>query len=414
MNLYKSIINSKKIKSIMSFCFFIFYFVMDFIFIIFCIVSNLISYKKLYQKDTILISAADENYYKYLTQLLTNLDQFNFFSKIIIYDLGMSEEQVIFLEKNFKIEVRDFKFSKYPNFLQSRNVEHDNKLGSYAWKAVIIKEVATEFNKQVFWFDSANKIKVNFVLAKIALTNLGVFSTYSVGRIREWTYSSVVSDLKVNKKIAKKPNLNGAIIGFDINNRKGLEILNNWEELCLDKKLISPPGSSRENHRHDQSLLSIVTYEKKLKYYPKVEKFYGVEIHQWYDRIYYIQESQNNIFNELRLNWYREYGNISTKTFRNSKLIIFLDIDSLLNFPLHKLRNKQSFVNSKILLKPNLSLKNKLLIKLSNLKLVSTITENTKIKKGNIYFIDKNLESIENIKEHTFKFFENLTTFENE
>ena len=176
--------------------------------------------------------------------------------------------------------------------------------------------------------------------------NLGFFSPHSTGTVKQWTYPSVLSDLNVSQNIAKKPNLNGAIIGFNIKNKSSFDLLNEWSESCLVKEYISPKDSSRENHRHDQSLLSILAYSKKINYYPKISFFFGISIHNWHDRIYFIQEPVNKYLNSVRKSWYKNYGNISTTTFKKAKIIIFLDTKSYNKFLKIRLLNKHSYVFS--------------------------------------------------------------------
>ena len=388
-----------KFKILKKYINFIIYLIIDTTFIFYCCVANLIKHKKLYEKNLILVSAVDDKYYKYLKKLILNIQKYKFFTKIIIYNLGMTSDQIFELNSNPKLEVRDFRFDDYPSFIKGRNLAHDNKLGAYAWKSVVIREVALEHNQQTIWLDSANKINRLFVFSKIALLNLGFFSPYSTGTIQQWTYHSVLSDLNINPKIEKKPNLNGAIIGFDVRNQKGLKLLNEWNENCLVQQYISPEGSSRENHRHDQSLLSIFSYKYKFFYYPKSKSLYGVSIHNWDDRIYFIQTSENDLLDKLRKSWYKEYGNISTTTFKKAKIIIFLDINSYLKFNKMRLLNKNSYV-------------------FVNYKLNQQMLNNnrfTGLHKKSKYFLKKSVNFIETkdlsnqiIKDSTYKKFKKL------
>ena len=72
--------------------------------------------------------------------------------------------------------------------------------------------------------------------------------------------------MKVNEKIKTKRNLTGGLIGVDPKNQHIVEFLNNWKSACLKPNLIKPEGSTRENHRQDQSLLSILFIKIFRKY----------------------------------------------------------------------------------------------------------------------------------------------------
>ena len=51
------------------------------------------------------------------------------------------------------------------------------------------------------------------------------------------------------------------MIGFNAENKLAVEIVNEWAEKSKNKDLISPKGSSRKNHRQDQSLLTLIAYK---------------------------------------------------------------------------------------------------------------------------------------------------------
>ena len=51
--------------------------------------------------------------------------------------------------------------------------------------------------------------------------------------------------------------------------------------LSSKKELIIPHGSTPNNHKHDQSLLTLLTYSSKKYYYiPKIKKVFGIKVNQ--------------------------------------------------------------------------------------------------------------------------------------
>ena len=319
------------------------YFFQDFIFIFFCVFYNLLRFNKIYKKDTIVVSAASEEYFSYLMDLLKSISKFNF-TKIVVYDLGLTNQQVSQLQDKKNIELVKFNFSKFPSFVSEKQESNENKIGAYSWKAAIIKELVYKYKMQVIWLDSANLITKRFTFLRIALTSLGYFTTYSVGTVQKWTHESVIRKLNLDSKLLKKVNLNAAIIGFDYNNKLSKKLLDDWYDYCLQKDLISPENSSKDNHRWDQSLLSIIFYKINLPFIPKLYNFYGVKTHQWKDRIFYIVQTENAEDLTLREHWYKKYGHLSTNTFKDSKKVIFLNFDSFIKFPKRRLLNKICFV----------------------------------------------------------------------
>lgn len=342
--MFRKVTNSHKFNLVLDVSCKIIYFVQDTLFIFLLSFLNLILLNKLYRKKLVLVSGASEEYFLYLNNLLSNIWNYSFFEKVIIYDLGLSEIQKTYFQSLNNIEFRQFNYSKYPSFLNNKNIAGENKIGAYAWKAAIIKEVCYEQKNQVIWMDSANIINSKFVFTKIALSFLGNFSALSSGNIKKWTYHTLISDLNLEKKILKKKNLNGAVVAFDFNNTYSMKILNKWYELCMQERYISPPGSNRRNHRQDQTLLSIVFHQNKKNYLPKILNNYGIKIHQWPDRIYYFSESKDSFFSDFRKAWYKEYGNVSVNSIDSAEIVIFTSFETFKDININKFKNKNIYL----------------------------------------------------------------------
>ena len=71
--------------------------------------------------------------------------------KILVYDLGMSAEQIKYVDEHPNLEYRRLKFSRYP--------PHVKKLTTYAWKTLIWVEVLQEFDA-ITWFDTSMSFSV--------------------------------------------------------------------------------------------------------------------------------------------------------------------------------------------------------------------------------------------------------------
>ena len=67
----------------------------------------------------------------------------------------------------------------------------------------------------------------------------------------------------------------------------------------LIQECIAPQGSSRENHRQDQSILSILKYQNKQKIYsPKMKLNFGIKVNQNPGIKIYISDSFENELKE--------------------------------------------------------------------------------------------------------------------
>lgn len=53
---------------------------------------------------------------------------------------------------------------------------------------------------------------------------------------------------------------NGAMVGFSNRNQAALDMLQAWADCSMVRQCIAPLGSSRENHRQDQAVLTLLAH----------------------------------------------------------------------------------------------------------------------------------------------------------
>ena len=117
--------------------------------------KNLVKYRQSYKKNLVFVTASDKYYANSLFQLLDNLYLQNKIKAIIVYDLGMTSEQVAKINNDYnEVTYKKFKFNEYPKFFSE--VDDYGKMGAYAWKPSIIWEVFNEYKCQVVWVDTGN------------------------------------------------------------------------------------------------------------------------------------------------------------------------------------------------------------------------------------------------------------------
>ncbi len=314
--------------------------VIDIIFIIYSIIYNLIFFRRAFDYQNIIVTASDKYYYDDLIDFLVFFEGKKYFTDVFVYDLGLTEDQIKNIQRMFPfINLYKFKFENYPAFIGHR--DSDTKLGGYAWKPLIIQDVYLKSNKTVFWFDTGTRSNRFFINSLITIKHRGYFSTYSPGTIQDWTIKSVVKKLNVSEKDLRKRNLNGAIVGFKQGDTKAKKLLDDWVNLSLKKELIVPNDNSRKNHRHDQSLLTILSYRISPNFFARNKFMYGIKIHQHSKRVIYIHDKLlNNKMKKFRENWYKQNQSISTNTFKKSKIVIFLNIDQFRTIKNYKFKNK--------------------------------------------------------------------------
>ena len=149
----------------------------------------------------------------------------------------------------------------------------------------------------------------------------------------------------VKKNILKKSNLTGGLIGVNTSNKNAIKLVKKWEKYSLIQECIAPQGSSRKNHRQDQSILSILKYQNKQKIYsPKMKLNFGIKVNQNPGIKIYISDSfENELKRKITDDWLKKNFNISVNTIKQSNIIWLLDLDDLKRKP-------KKFLKSKILI----------------------------------------------------------------
>ena len=237
-------------------------------------------FSKSKKEKMIFITGANSSYYKSLCQFLTSFFKYESKSKIVVYDLGLTEAENQNLHNSFPLaEVRIFDYSKYPDHLNPKKYAK----GCYAWKPVIISTILNEFKCNVCWMDAGNIILRPLYLIRIKVKKSGLYSPYSHGNIARWTYSKTLKFLNTSKTSLKKKNLSGGCIAIDYQNKRARELIIKWGECALIKECIAPEGSSLANHRYDQAVLSILAYQFNFNHFMPKEEFYGLKYQQSID-----------------------------------------------------------------------------------------------------------------------------------
>lgn len=337
----KKIQNSDKVKRFKKSTINFPKYVYDFGLILIGLFFNLLRYRQFYQKNVTIVTGSDHIFFDSLIQLIENIKKYESSSNLIVYDLGMEIKQIETIKQKYpKIILKPFEFSQYPEFVGIRD-EH-NKLGHYAWKSAIIRKEISANSGLVLWFDTGNLINKKLTYLKIALTAFGFYSPHSDGNISDWTHQGTIDFLLVKKNILKKSNLTGGLVGVNTSNKNVVKLIQNWEKYSLNQQCIAPEGSSRDNHRQDQSILSILRYQSEQKIFsPKMKLNFGIRVNQNPGIKIYVSDSfENESKRKIKDDWLKKNFNISVNTIKQSNIIWLLDIDDLKRIPKKLLKSK--------------------------------------------------------------------------
>ena len=246
---------------------------------VWCVKNSRIFLTKAPNVSLTIISASDRTHQRSLRNLLRSLCRFEPTAKVIIYDLGMDNSFLEKLRDEFKsVEFKSFPYEKYPSHYDIRV-----NAGLYAWKPAALKE-SKPFPQFVVWFDAGNVVTGRLIFLRKCLKQYGFFSPYSAGKIEEWTSPATLKALQLETQFYQSRNLSANVVAFDAQDDRALDLVNQWIHASEVKDLIAPPGSSRDNHRQDQSLLTVLAYNFDMVNYGSLGEFprriFKVLVHQ--------------------------------------------------------------------------------------------------------------------------------------
>jgi hypothetical protein len=227
------------------------------------------------------ISGASSNHFHSLCSLIQSIPKIPSVN-ITIYDLGLDQKQLTHLQENNNINLKYFHFDKLPQYY---DITID--AGKYAWKPLIIKtetSIARKHNYEyLIWLDAGCLwIDSDFDKWTYDLDKNKIYSPCSSGRIEDWCFENTMDVLNLNEKIRTGKNRSGGVLGIKLNYEPNIKLINRWNRYSQNKNIIAPFGANRENHRYDQSLLSILIEQwTKLGHYKNLtDELLSIKIHQ--------------------------------------------------------------------------------------------------------------------------------------
>lgn len=216
--------------------------------------------------DMIIITGADKTHFKSACQCIRSIQKHEPTKKILFWDFGLTKEQSLYIQ-TLNIFYEWFDYTKYPDYY-----DITKNAGEYGWKSAVIMETVEKGYSKVLWLDAGNVINGPLHEIETFLDTYGIFYTYVLHDMKSWTYSTVFEHFTFSEQIYNKNMINAAFIGFHYEHEKGKELLQKYYEYSKKREYIAPIGSSRSNHRQDQSLLSCIIYES-FPYWNKMKPY---------------------------------------------------------------------------------------------------------------------------------------------
>jgi hypothetical protein len=233
--------------------------------------------------DFIYATGASDNHFDCSLTCILSIVAADPISSFVYIDYGIEQNQLkelgLLLSKIIQIKqskgiqsivaYRKFNFNNVPTWIHINNT---NDKGAYSWKVIAIHDVASEWNGNIGWIDAGAVLTTNaLIYEKYYVHKEGFFSPISGGgRSDKWIHPGTTKFLEEHKRIQNGIPIielcSGGYVFFNYSNPSIRRMIDIYYSCSLTKKCIAPYGSSRMNHRQDQAVLSLLTYDKKLQY----------------------------------------------------------------------------------------------------------------------------------------------------
>ena len=268
---------------------------------------------KFYDKDKIqvkhitFLTTASANHYAELLKAVQSVQKYFPGNKILLYDLGLTEEQIQQMKSSCDVHVKHFNYDLYPY--------HIRDLYNYAFKTVVLQD-ALKDHAAIFWLDSSVRFLSSNISAvmETARKNGGVSATCTtLNYIYEFTDPALYRYIPTDPLHAKSVLDIQAGVVFYFNTKEVYENIVLWYVLCgLDSSCIIPSdrhpmapcditNRGRYCHRFDQSLLNAL-----------LMNHYNFDWANYYP--YYKTPRTNPLLVVKRRDWHYNFKTVGIKT----------------------------------------------------------------------------------------------------
>ena len=201
--------------------------------------------------NNILFTATNSPYYESLLTLISGVHKFSvdIVDKIFVYNLGLDESEIKNLNRLKNVEVLEFPENSselHPKFMEPK---------SYVYKIYCMYQ-SSKLGKNVLWLDSgASPLKsIDVIYQKIDEDE--IFLVGDIHTNRNYTHQDCRNCTSATENELDGKQLWAGLVGYK-SNGKYQHIFDESYKLSLIPGCLD---GNQENHRHDQSILSILTH----------------------------------------------------------------------------------------------------------------------------------------------------------
>jgi hypothetical protein len=201
-----------------------------------------------------ILTAADAAYAGCLAQLLRNLERRGLARahRTLVCDLGLGAARRAALAARFSwAEFRDFDFSAQPPHVALAR-------RTYAWKPLLLAEVAREVRGPVLWLDSASLVRATLDEVRATLQAQGLYLLRGQTALRFRCDPAVSTALGASPSLLDEREFVAGVIGVDPRVAAIRDLLESWRRCALDPALLRPRSA---HHLPEQAVLSVLVLQ---------------------------------------------------------------------------------------------------------------------------------------------------------
>ncbi len=205
-----------------------------------------------------IITGASSNHFRAFSNLLRSIRRYAPQARVVAYDLGLTPKQLSVVRTRCDI-LKRFDFENHPAWM---NIALPSR-GEYAWKPILFAEWVLESSTGiVLWLDAGNLVIGPLDELIAFVRREGFYSPSSHQTVARYTHPLTLDRLQGND-LGHRIALSGGLVGVDRENPHARTLIERWRDCALNRDIIAPLGSSRENHRQDQAVLTILAYQSQ-------------------------------------------------------------------------------------------------------------------------------------------------------
>ena len=209
-----------------------------------------------------LVTAASHHFFPFLKNLVGSVHFWESSLPVIIYDMGLTEEERKEIRRWKDVSLRTLDWSKQP--------QHVRDLYTYAWKPLVIQDALSRCEQGMLLYqDAGQEIRQPLDQLKEIIKNEGFLFPGAGVPASTTAHPSTLRALHTSEEeLEKVPMALGGSMGLSCgegeSSTKTKEIIDAVVVCAKEEACISPPGATTSNHAFDQSVLSVHLHQANI------------------------------------------------------------------------------------------------------------------------------------------------------